>query len=130
MKNDRELGPPPDVEVLAELLTERYPIKKTETLRITSTIDPVAGLVLTLDAGRDRFVIGLHYLRGAGRRDPWLLLVDALDALYGTFLESNRAYRELPQGSDVEFDGAFFRVEVERLVPELSARADRMLEQD
>jgi hypothetical protein len=130
MRNERGLGPAPDVEALAELLTERYPIKRNETLRITSTTDPIAGLVLTLEAGRDRFVLELHYLRGAGRRDPWVLLVDALDGLYGMFVESNRAYRELPQGSDIEFDGAFFRVEIDRLVPELIDRANRMLEQD
>lgn len=87
------------------------------------------GLELMLDAIEHRYRISVRYLRGAGpERDPWLLMADALDALYGTFAESGRAYRELPEGSDVEYEGAYFSVEVEHTSPHLDALADAVLQ--
>lgn len=125
-----DLGPPPDTDLMAELLAERYPIRRDEKIAVATATDPAPGLLLTLDSAKDRFEIGVHYLRGADGRDRWVLLTDALDALFGTFIESDRAYRDLPQGTDVEYSGAFFRVDVEHKRPDLDLRADRMLEKD
>ena len=120
-------GAPPDEEMIAELLVERFPIAKGE--RVTVHIDEEGHAVgLTMTSGKNVYRIRVDYVRGAGSRDPWFLLVDALDNLFGTFIESNRAYRELPSGVDIEFEGAFFRVTVERDVPELDRIAKQILE--
>jgi hypothetical protein len=129
-EGDLHLGPAPDVDDIAELLKERHRLKKGDVLRVSAEAAPLPQLELALDSGRDRYTIGVGYLRGANGRDPWMLLADALDSLLGMLLESERAYRDLPAGDDVSFDGAFFRVAVERTVPDLDARADRMLEGD
>jgi hypothetical protein len=126
-EDGEDFGPPPDTEAIAELLAERYPIGQGERVEVTARTEPTAGLQVVLHAGKNRYAIIVDYLRGAGERDPWMLTADALDALFGTFLESDRAYRDLPQGGDVEYEGAFFRVEVERAVPELAGEADRLL---
>jgi hypothetical protein len=123
-------GEAPDTELMADLLRERYPIAKSDKLTITARTSPLLGLSLVLESGRERFEIVIEYLRDAGTRDRWSLLADALDALYGSFLESGRAYRDLPRGDDVEFGGAYFRVDATRTVPELVQAADRILEAD
>jgi hypothetical protein len=122
-------GVPPDAPAIAELLVERYSIPATDRLSVEVIDDPESpGLALTLERGKDRYQIRIEYLRGRAGRDVWMLLADALDALFGTLIESDRAYRDLPTGSDVEFVGAFFRVDVQRTIPELIARADHLLE--
>lgn len=128
MSDEREYyGPPPDGGDLAELLGERYTVKKGEKIAVTTSDDPLPAMTVVLEGGRDRYEIALEYLRGAGQRDPWMVLADAMDSLFGTLLESGRAYRDLPQGDDVEYEGAYFRVRVARDVPELSIKADRIL---
>lgn len=121
------IGPPPDCDAIAELLVERYPIRRGEQLVVRPRVRPAAGLALELSGPRDRYSITVEYLRGANGRDVWMLLADALDGLFGMLQESERAHRELPAGTDVELDGAFFRVEVERAAPDLEAEADRLL---
>ncbi len=116
----------PDADLIAELLTERYPIEKGERLRVEID-EPEHAALLTLDTERRLYRIRVEYLRGAKDRDPWLLIVDAVDSLFGTLIESNRAYRDLPTGDDVEFDGAFFRVRVEHEMPEMDRIADQIL---
>jgi hypothetical protein len=120
-------GPPPDAEAIAELLAERHTLKKGDQVTVETLEDPLPGLIARLDSGRDRYEIAIEYLRGAGERDAWMLLSDALDALFGTFIESGLAYRDLPTGDDVEYEGGFFRVRVTRDIPELSLKADRLL---
>ena len=122
-----DYGPPPDTEAIAELLAERYPLAKGEKVTVSAKEDPLIGLAAALDAARDRYEIALEYLRGAGERDPWMVLTDALDALYGTLIENGRDYRDLPTGSDVEYEGATFRVRVAHDLPELSRQADAIL---
>ena len=122
-------GEPPSEEMIAELLEERFPIEKGE--RLSVSIDPEEhDVTLTMIAGRHRYVFRVAYLRAAGSRDPWFLMIDALDNMFGTFIESNRAYRELPSGTDVEFDGAFFRVTVEHTMPEMERIADQILKRN
>lgn len=122
-------GAPPDADELSALIKERYPLRKGERSRAWVDLE-TRSVAVTLDAGRHHYRIAVTYRRGAGRqRDPWLLMVDAVDALYGTFVENERTYRELPFGEDVEFDGAFFKVDVEHSVPELSKIADQLLEE-
>jgi hypothetical protein len=128
-EGDRGAGKAPEPEGVAELLRERYPLKKSDRLSIAVEAVPLA-LRLTLESGRDRYEIAVSYVRGANGRDPWMLTADALDSLYGSFIESGRAYRDLPVGDDVEFDGAFFAVTIERTIPELAHEADRLLERD
>jgi hypothetical protein len=121
---------PPDVDAVAELIAERYPVKKGDRLTVRALINPLMALELMLDSGSDRYTICVAYLRGAGHRDPWMVTADALDAMFGMFIESGRAYRDLPAGDGVEYEGAYLRVTVEHSVPELVARADGMLEND
>jgi hypothetical protein len=119
----------PDADALTELLTERYPLPKGEHASVA--VDAAARRVaVTLRTKRSRTQIRVGYLRGAGRRDPWMLMVDAMDGLYGMLLENGRAHRELPTGTDVELDGAFFHVEIEHTVPELEKLADQLLGDD
>lgn len=119
-----------DGALIAELLVERYPIRPKERVSVRVTEDPLPRLDLVLESDRDRYEIGVQYLRGRDGRDVWLLLADALDGLFGTLIESDRAYHDIPAGSDVELDGAFFRVEVSRTIPELVKQADLLLEAD
>lgn len=112
--------------MIAELLMERYPIEKGEGLSVS--VDPEEhSIALSMNAGRHHYLIRVDYLKSGGVRDPWFLMVDALDNLFGMFIESKRAYRDLPSGSDVEFDGAFFRVTVEHAMPEVERMADQIL---
>jgi hypothetical protein len=119
-----------DDEDIAELLRERYPLPKGDRIRVRAERTPEPRLQVILDSGRHRYEISVAYRRGANGGDPWLLAADALDALFGMFLESNRTYRELPSGEDVEYDGVFFDVLVEHTIPELEARAERLLEDE
>lgn len=115
----------PDPAEVTRLLTERYALGPADRLSV-SIQDPEIALTVTLVADRDRYEFELAYLRGAPE-DPWRAVVDAADALFGTFIENERTYRDLPTGDDVEHGGAFFRVRIERKLPELEREADRLL---
>lgn len=117
-------GEAPVPDVLAALLAERYPLEEEE--RFEAEVRE-RGLACTLRAPHHAIRIQIDYAAGARSRDPWVLLVDALDALVGQLIESGRAHRELPTGTGVEYEGAQFRVLVEKEVPELGALADRWL---
>lgn len=122
-------GEPPVADVVARLLAERWGIGEPEVL--TVDVDEAEGAVAAhLGAGPSRYTVRVTYRAGAGQdRDPWMLLVDALDALFGQLEESGREHRTLPSGEGVEFRGASFAVEVERSVPELQKLADRLIEE-
>jgi hypothetical protein len=118
-------GEPPVPDVLARLLRERHGLSASDRV----SVEPVdRGLSLELRSSGRCVRFELTYLRGAGpSEDPWDRIVDALDALFGQYLESGRDHRSLPTGDDVEHAGAFFRVRVESTVPELEKIADHML---
>jgi hypothetical protein len=97
---------------------------------VTTERDPRPSLLLSLESGKDLYTIGVEYAGGANGRDVWMLIADALDALFGTFIEAGRAYRDLPAGNDVEYEGARFNVTVDRTIPELAKEADRLLDAD
>lgn len=126
---DPAWGVPPVPDVVARLLRERWSIPAEERLAVE--VDESTGaLSLDLGAGRVVYRLRVQYQAGAtGEDDPWMLMADALDALLGELEEQGRAHRTLPSGDGVEFRGARFRVEVERLVPELVRVADRLLGQ-
>ncbi len=117
-------GEPPSGTTLAELLSERWAVSDA----LTVTVHPEGRLVLVLTPPDHRYEISIRYLRGAGDADPWLLLADALDGLFGMFCET-RSHRDLPTGNDIEFQGAVFQVMVEHTMPSLVAAADRWLEE-
>jgi hypothetical protein len=117
-------GDPPVPDVLAKLLAERYPLAEGERFDVEVLDDAIA---CTLVAPSHQIRVRIRYESGARSRDPWELLVDALDALVGQLVESGRRHRELPVGPGVEWDGARFTVEVEKDVPELRDLADRWL---
>jgi len=128
MEKEPRWGEPPSGEMIAELLVERFPIEKGESVGVTVDEEGRA-LALEMNAGRHRYRIRIEYLRGAGSRDPWFVMVDALDNLFGTFIESGRAYRELPIGDDVEFEDAVFRISIEHEMPEMDRIADQILKE-
>ncbi|MEQ9504470.1 MAG: hypothetical protein RIT81_46865 [Deltaproteobacteria bacterium] len=119
-------GEPPLGDVVARLIAERYPLTPGEAVVVE--VDAASRFVeLVHEKRRHHFRFRVRYLRGAGEdRDPWMLMVDALDGLYGMFVESG-SHRTLPTGDDVQHDGAFFSVTVEHSVPELEKLADQML---
>lgn len=121
------IGPPPDGEAIAELLTERHSTRAGDRVTVWSRATPRPALAVALESGRDRYEIELEYVEGAAGREIWMILADALDALFGTLVESGRAYRDLPAGEGVEFEGATFDVRVEHTIPELSRAADELL---
>jgi hypothetical protein len=122
-------GDAPDSDVITELLLERYPLASGQ--RLAAQVDTTERtLAVELLAGRHRYRIEVAYLRAAEDRDPWLLLVDALDNLYGSLLESSFDHRSLPSGDDVEFESAVLRVHVEHTMPELDRIADQILGDD
>jgi hypothetical protein len=128
MESEPRWGEPPSGEMIAELLVERFPIGEGESLSVDVSEED-RSIALEMNTPRHRYRIRLDYLRGAGSRDPWFVMVDALDALFGTFIESDRAYRDLPTGEDVEFEDAVFRVRVEHDMPEMDRIADQVLKE-
>lgn len=117
-------GEAPIPDVMAALLAERHPLGPGERFDV-DVLD--RGLGCALVAARHVVRIQIRYESGACSRDPWELLVDALDALVGQLVESDGDYRRLPIGQGVQFEGAFFSVDVEKDVPELRDLADRWL---
>lgn len=122
-------GEPPIGDVITRLLEERYPIPATDTVAVD--VDAAnRHIELVYRARRHHYRFVVRYLRGAGPdRDPWMLMVDALDGLYGVFREQGD-HRGLPTGPDVEHDAAFFAVGIEHLVPELEKLANQLLGDD
>lgn len=118
-------GDPPHPDVVARLLEERYPIEPGEKLKVE--LDEADGRMrVQLWSARHRWQIEVRYEDG-GRGSPWMLTADALDALFGSLIESGRAHRELPAGANVEHQGALFTVQVQYDLPEVSRLADQML---
>ena len=121
----KDWGEPPHPDVIARLLRERYPIEANEKLRVE--FDEAEGQMrLLLWSARDRWQIDVRYEDG-GDDSPWMLMADALDALFGSFVESGRSHRDLPAGANVEYGGALFTVQVQYDLPEVSRLADQML---
>lgn len=127
------LGEAPDADDVEELLRERHGVPVDQRLKVeVSRREGRPRLILRLDrparATRpiERYVLDVSHLR-QGQRPAWDLVLDATDALLGTLLESGYAYRDLPTGSDVEFEDAVFWVEAECLRPDLEREADQLL---
>ncbi len=116
----------PDGDAIAGLLTERWPIADDERLRVK--VDEAApGLEAVLRGPRHRYTLRLTLQSTPDGVEPWAVLVDGLDALFGQLIESGRAHRTLPAGQGVAFQGAELAVEVEHAVPELEKLADQIL---
>ena len=124
---DEAWGEPPVGDVIARLLAERYPIGGDEKLTVDVVEAEPKKLALALWSARHRYEIDVAYQAGADGRDPWMLMVDALDALFGSLLESGRAHRDLPSGPGVQYEGAFFEVYARHDLPEVSKLADQLL---
>lgn len=127
-ESDREgeWGEAPIGEDIAHFLKERW--RHDPGDRVSVEVDEVARcLRCRLVKARDRFDLSVSYRRGARQRDPWMLMADTLDALYGLLEESGYAHRELPQGADVEHLDAFFAVSIEKTAPDIEALANQWL---
>lgn len=127
------LGEAPDADDVEGLLRERHGVPADQPLKVELGLrEGRPRLILRLDrparATRpiERYLLDVSHLR-QGERPAWDLVLDATDALLGTLLESGYAYRELPTGSDVEYEGAVFWVEAECLRPDLERAADQLL---
>lgn len=127
MNDDPSWGEPPVPDVVAALLTERWSIPEGDVLTVNVEVEEPRSLSARLRSGSVQYDLQLKYRSGARDRDPWMLLVDALDGLIGQFEESGRNHRELPSGEGVEYRGASLAVEVTRKVPELQRLADGLL---
>ena len=128
MLDEPSWGEAPDADLLEGLVRERYPLGAEERVALRVDLDPRA-LELDLTVGPHLYTLRVHYLRGAGaNRDPWTLMLDALDALYATLRENGRDYRALPRGNDVIHGGAAFDVRVEHHQLDLEKLANQILE--
>lgn len=122
-----DLYEPPHGDVIARLLSERYPLAPGE--KLTVEVDPKVPVVeLALWDSRQRYALKVGHRSGGSGEDPWMLAVDALDALFGQLIDTGRAYRDLPTGLDVEYQGVSFEVEVEHSFPEVERLAEQLLE--
>ncbi len=123
-------GQAPSAEVLTSALRARHPLPaSTEALNVK--VDPARdALELNLRAEGHVYRLEVRYQSGAEREDRWPLMVDALDSLLGRFVESGFSTRSVPQGPNVEFQGAQLIVRLDHSVPELEALADALLAQD
>lgn len=119
-------GEPPHPDVIARLLGERYALRPGDKLRVEVSED-VGRIAAHLWDARHRWQISVRWEAGGAPESPWMLMADALDALFGSFLESGRQARELPVGSGVEHRGVYFEVEVEHDLPEVAKLADQLL---
>lgn len=119
-----DAGPHPDV--IARLLLERYSIRAGERVRVDVNPERMA-MTVVLSDDKHRISLTVAYLRGSDQADPWMRVADAVDALFGMLVESDRDYRALPDGADVEHGGAFFHVHVEHEIPQLERLADQIL---
>ena len=128
-QNEPKWGEPPIGDVLARLLAERHPVPAGDVVSVD--VDAAnRHIALKHQSRRHHYRFVVRYLRGAGpERDPWMLMVDALDALYGTFVEQG-SHLGLPTGPNVEHEAAFFSVGIDHSVPELEKLADQLLGDD
>ncbi len=117
---------PPKAEAVAKLLRQRYPIGTQESLLARALKDP-PGWTLLLKGPEHHYEITIRYLRSENGGEPWGLVSDALDALFGSLIESGRNYRGLPTGEEIRFKEALFSVSVAHRMPSLEAEADRLL---
>lgn len=119
----------PHGDVIARLLAERYPIAPGERLQVE--VDPHHPEVsLRLWDDRRRYELRVAYQQGEEGADPWLAAVDALDALFGQLIDSDRDYRTLPTGPGIEYEGAQFMVQVRHRRPEVDRLAEQLLAAD
>lgn len=123
---------PPDPTSVAALLRERWSVPPSADLTVQERErEGRPRLVVRLERARrrgvDRIELDVTHLRGGAPDQVWDRLVDAVDALVGSLVESGYAYRELPTGSDVEYEGSVLWVEVTRARPDLEAQADALL---
>ncbi|MFO0725059.1 MAG: hypothetical protein U1E65_14865 [Myxococcota bacterium] len=126
-------GEAPEGEDIAELLRERHLIPKDHGLTVeVGRREGRPRLVARVDRpekgprGAEQIRIDVAHLRG-GDRPAWDQAADALDGLIGMLVEEAFAYRDLPTGSDVEYEDGVFWVEIEASRPELDRRADALL---
>ncbi|MEL6188172.1 MAG: hypothetical protein AAFU79_26400, partial [Myxococcota bacterium] len=75
-------GEPPLGEWVAQLLAERWEIPPDDKLRVDMDTKG-GGVEAVLTSGSTEIEISVTYRSGAHDRDPWMVLVDALDALFG-----------------------------------------------
>lgn len=117
---------PPHPDVIARLLIERYPVPRDKRIEVDVDPDQPAITVVLKDA-QQRTSIRVACVRGAADSNPWMHAADAMDALFGTLIESGGNHRALPRGAEVEYEGAFFQVEVTHEIPQLERLADQIL---
>ncbi len=122
-------GDPPHPDIIARLLGERHPVQPGEKLRV-DVEEKEGRITVHLWNARHRWRIGVRWQAGRAPDGPWMLMADALDALFGSLIESNRDARALPVGEGVEYQGAHYDVQVQHDVPEATKLADQLLGSD
>lgn len=119
-------GDPPHPDIIARLLGERHPIQTGEKLRV-DVLEKEGRIAAHLSSPRHRWQISVRWQAGGAGQSPWMLMADALDALFGSLIESQRDARALPTGEGVEYQGVHYEVEVQHDVPEATKLADQLL---
>ena len=122
---------PQEEIAIAALLRERFELDPSFTVAVEGTSELGARLCIERPKGSggrpDRFEISITHERG-GRKDSRRdLLIDAIDALLGSLVESDFAHRSLPTGEGVHFREASFTVEVAYTRVDLESAADELL---
>jgi hypothetical protein len=122
----------PDVGLLAELLKERHKLDTQTMVEIKASFDndKRPELYLSIERAKRKFRPREMYSIKLGQNEPhvsWDPIVDALDALLGSLIESGYRYRELPSGEGVVHGEHSFDVFTDYYRPDIEEAANRML---
>lgn len=102
-----------DSSELTRRLRQTHPPRDGWELEVSVETDP-ATVAVHLREGQYRHAILVTYLRGGPQgSNVWSQMYDTAVALYGMLLENKLNSRDLPQGDEVGFNGATYRVVIE-----------------
>jgi len=122
----------PDEGLLVDLLKERHNLDAQTIVEIKASFDQDKRpeLRLCIERAKKEFRPRETYSIKIGQNDPhtsWDPIVDALDALLGSLIESGYRYRDLPSGQGVVHGEHSFDVFADYFRPDIEEAANRIL---